>query len=74
MRRTFNDWFSKKKQPSPKQTDMQFDLRCLPARFHEQVVDLEMQIEGREYQENENELVAMISRLMGLYSVRTDSI
>jgi hypothetical protein len=49
-------------------------LRCLPARFHEQVVDLEMQIEGREYQEDENELVAMISRLMGLYSVRTNSI
>jgi hypothetical protein len=22
MRRTFNEWFSKKKQPSPKQTDM----------------------------------------------------
>lgn len=48
---------------------MQFDLKCLPDKFHEQVVGLEMQIEGREYKEDEQALVVMISKLMGLYSV-----
>lgn len=52
---------------------MQFDLKCLPDKFHEQVVGLEMQIEGREYREDEQALVVMISKLMGLYSVITIS-
>lgn len=41
----------------------------LPANFHERVVELEMNIEGREFSEDEGALVAMISELMGLYSV-----
>lgn len=41
----------------------------LPPNFHERVVDLEMNIEGREFSEDEGALVAMISELMGLYSV-----
>lgn len=32
-----------------------------------------MQIEGREYKEDEQALVVMISKLMGLYSVNTPS-
>ena len=41
----------------------------LPPNFHERVIDLEINIEGREFSEDEGALVTMISELMGLYSV-----
>ena len=58
----------------PPKTQQQLDAEAvrngeLPPRFAERVVELELKLQGQEYNEDEANIVKSIGDLMGLYSV-----